>query len=308
MAVGASARPCCSRTARPTASRVASSVASVSRDRPAPTSATSTSPNRSPAASRSSSRRRTARIERTASTGSSWRPADAVISNISCTTSRGVRSSPSIRTPSGSRSMSAVAKREVASTRASRSATCPSSRRVPRYHGVEPSDSLSRRNPNKPASGSGESANQPSIAGISAFWMLAVRVTPLVSASRWRSAAFGSAKPSAASRDSAAAGDSPASSPASLATGRAAAGGRRASRAGGVPRGASPASASSSAGLGVLEVAHPAGDPAQRRLVGRYDVGAAQLEELDAVLEGAQERVGLVHRLAVGAADVAAAA
>ncbi len=77
-----------------------------------------------------------------------------------------------------------VAKREVDSTQASRSAMCPSSRRVPRYHGVDPSDSLSLRNPNKPASGSGDSENQPNIAGIRAFWMLAVRDTPLVSASR----------------------------------------------------------------------------------------------------------------------------
>ena len=109
--------------------------------------------------------------------------------------------------------MSVVANREVPSTRASRSATCPSSRRVERYHGVEPSDSLSRRNPNRAASGSGESANQPSITGISAFWMLAVRVTPLVSASRLRSAALGSTNPRAASRETAASADSPASSP-----------------------------------------------------------------------------------------------
>ena len=109
--------------------------------------------------------------------------------------------------------MSVVAKREVASTRASRSATCPSSRRVLRYHGVEPSDSLSRRKPNSPASGSGESANHPSITGISAFWMLAVRLSPLVSASRLRSAALGSTKPRAASRETAASADSPPSSP-----------------------------------------------------------------------------------------------
>ena len=84
----------------------------------------------------------------------------------------------------GARSRSA----RSTSTWASRSATSPSSRSVLRYHGVRPRASLSRRKPNSPASGSGPSANQPSIAGISALWMVAVRVTPLVSASRLRSA------------------------------------------------------------------------------------------------------------------------
>ena len=43
-----------------------------------------------------------------------------------------------------------------------------------------------------PASGSGASANHSSITGSSVRWIWAVRVTPAVSASRWRSAAFGS--------------------------------------------------------------------------------------------------------------------
>ena len=75
---------------------------------------------------------------------------------------------------------------------ASRWATWPSSRSVWRYQCVEPSASEICRNPHSPASGFGASANQPSIAGSSARWMLAVRVSPDVSASRWRSAATGS--------------------------------------------------------------------------------------------------------------------
>ncbi len=101
---------------------------------------------------------------------------------------------------------------------ASRWATWPSSRSVARYHGVAPSDSLIRRKPNSPASGSGASANQSSIAGSSVRWMFAVRLTPAVSASRWRSAAWGSAKPSAARRFCAASGESRASSPGIFAT------------------------------------------------------------------------------------------
>ena len=83
---------------------------------------------------------------------------------------------------------------------------------------MSPSDSLIRRKPNSPASGSGASANQSSMAGSSARWIRAVRVTPLVSASRWRSAACGSAYPSAASRFPAASGESRASEPGIFAT------------------------------------------------------------------------------------------
>ena len=83
---------------------------------------------------------------------------------------------------------------------------------------VLPSASEIRRKPNSPASGSGASANQSSIAGSSCRWMFAVRVTPEVSASRWRKAALGSAKPSAASRWVAASGVSRASSVSSRAT------------------------------------------------------------------------------------------
>ena len=56
----------------------------------------------------------------------------------------------------------------------------------------------------------------------------------------------------------------------------------------------------------VLRVVERAAEAAQRLVVVGYDMGAAELEELDAVLEAAQERVGLVHGLAVLAPDVAA--
>ena len=83
---------------------------------------------------------------------------------------------------------------------------------------MRPRVSLSRRKPNRPASGSGPSANHCSIAGSSAFWIVAVRVTPLVSASRLRSAACGSAYPSAARRSPAASDDSRTSGPGIWAT------------------------------------------------------------------------------------------
>ena len=51
-----------------------------------------------------------------------------------------------------------------------------------------------------------------------------------------------------------------------------------------------------------------AAEPAQGRLVVGQDVRAPQLVQLDPVLEGAEERVGLVELLAVLAADVAALA
>src|SRR4029078_7396334 len=49
----------------------------------------------------------------------------------------------------------------------------------------------------------------------------------------------------------------------------------------------------------LLEVAQRAPQPLLRELVVRYDVGAAQLEQLDPVLQLAQERVGVVQRLTV---------
>ena len=55
---------------------------------------------------------------------------------------------------------------------------------------MRPRLSLIRRKPNSPASGSGESANHSSITGSRVRWMSEVRETPLVSASRWRSAAL----------------------------------------------------------------------------------------------------------------------
>ena len=96
-------------------------------------------------------------------------------------------------TPSGSRSSRSVAYRLDASSRAIRSATSPSSRSVRRYHGVRPSASEILRKPKSPASGSGASANHSSIDRQQRRWIDAVRETPLVSASRWRSAASGSA-------------------------------------------------------------------------------------------------------------------
>ena len=64
----------------------------------------------------------------------------------------------------------------------------------------------------------GGAANQPSMTGSRVRWMTARRETPAVSASRWRSAAAGSAKPSASSRAPAAFGVSRASSAGSRAT------------------------------------------------------------------------------------------
>ena len=74
-----------------------------------------------------------------------------------------------------------------------RSATAVSSRSRRRYHGVVPSLSLTCRNPSSPASGSGASANQPSMTGSSVRWIAARRDTPVVSAAMCRSAPSGSA-------------------------------------------------------------------------------------------------------------------
>ena len=76
-------RPRWAATVSPATVSVASSVASVRLDSPAPTAVTSSSPTSSPTAIRSSSRRRTARTARTRSSADSWRPAAASISLVS---------------------------------------------------------------------------------------------------------------------------------------------------------------------------------------------------------------------------------
>jgi hypothetical protein len=57
----------------------------------------------------------------------------------------------------------------------------------------------------------------------------------------------------------------------------------------------------------VLVEPHAPGDPAQARVVLRHDMGPSELVELDPVLEGPQERIGVVHRLAVRSSDVGTA-
>src|SRR5690606_41537326 len=78
--------------------------------------------------------------------------------------------------------------------------------------------SLTCRNPSSPASGSGASANQPSMTGSSVRWIAARRDTPVVSAAMCRSAPSGSAEPSASSRATAAEDDRRASYAGILAT------------------------------------------------------------------------------------------
>ena len=104
------------------------------------------------------------------------------------------------------RTRRSAAYRLRARTRARRSADEPSSRSILRYQWVVPSSSLTRRKASSPASGSASSANQPSITGSRVRWIAARRVTPEVSASRWRIAPAGSRKPSAARRARAASG------------------------------------------------------------------------------------------------------
>ena len=74
------------------------------------------------------------------------------------------------------------------------------------------------RKASSPASGSGDSANHPSIAGSNAFWIDDRRDTPSDSASMCRSAEAGSAYPSAVSRCLAASGVSRTSPPGIRAT------------------------------------------------------------------------------------------
>ena len=156
-----------------------------------------------PAAVRNSSRRRTPRATATACCAVSARgrrrrgsPAPAGRGRAA----RGRSGSPSSATASGARISRSGAKRPADSTRARFSAAAPSSRSSRRYHGVLPSASDTLRKPSSPASGSAESANQPSSTGSSVRWIAALRLTPDASASRCRSAAAGSAYPSASSR------------------------------------------------------------------------------------------------------------
>ncbi len=188
---------------------------------------------------------------------------------------------------------------------ASRWATWPSSRSVWRYQCDDPSASEICRKPNSPASGFGASANQPSIAGSSVRWMFADRDTPLVSASRCRSAALGSAYPSAASCCWAEAGDSRASSAAEL--------GHRAEQRTVEELLVQPAHlAAVPAPLlvelrdGLAHEAHRAAEPPQRPVVLGQHVGPAQLPQLHPVLERAQEPVGAVERGPVLPSDVPA--
>ncbi len=62
-----------------------------------------------------------------------------------------------------------------------------------RYQGVRPSASETWRKLSSPASGSAESANQPSSTGSRVRWIAALRLTPEASALMCRSAAAGSA-------------------------------------------------------------------------------------------------------------------
>ena len=170
-----------------------------------------------------------------------------------------------------------------------------------------PSYSLTLRKASRPASGSASSANQPSITGSSVRWIAARRLTPVVSASRCRSAPAGSRKPRAASRSRAASGRQP-----HLVRAQPGGGGQQ--RAVEEPL-VQPAHL---AGLGLPLGDHLAGrvapvpdrapEPAQVGLVGGHEVGAPQPEQLDAVLQRPQQPVGRVQHRGVVAADVAAAA
>ena len=95
-------------------------------------------------------------------------------------------------TASGARSSSPAAYRLDASTRAIRSAALVSSLSSFRYHGVDPSASLTWRKASSPASGSAASANHPSSTGRRVRWIAARRETPAVRASMCRSAPAGS--------------------------------------------------------------------------------------------------------------------
>ncbi len=151
----------------------------------------------SAAAVRNSSRRRTPRAAVTPWTALSARRTAARISCSRWARERGVSPppspSPSSATASGARISRSGASRPADSMRARFSAAAPSSRSRRRYQGVLPSASETLRKLSRPASGSAESANQPSSTGSRVRWMAALRVTPEASASRWRSAAAGSA-------------------------------------------------------------------------------------------------------------------
>ena len=124
-------------------------------------------PSKSAAATRNSSRLRSDRTAATECSMSSWRSAAESASASRAALERGTRStsSASSETDSGARSNRSVAYRLLARMRAIRSAADDSSRRRRRYQWVEPRASLTRRNPSRPESGSGASANQPSMTG-----------------------------------------------------------------------------------------------------------------------------------------------
>ncbi|CAB4946603.1 unannotated protein [freshwater metagenome] len=195
-------------------------VAAATSDRAAPTCSIDSIPSTSAAAIRKSSRRLIPRTVRTASTGSSCLSTAEKPSLTRAARLRGMRSSSCASRPtaSGERIRRSVASLLEPSSTASRWAATDSSRSNRRYQGVAPSASDTLRKPSSAASGSGVSANQPSRTGSSVRWMADRRVTPLVNASRCRSAPSGSTYPSASSRWWAASGVSRASPDSSRAT------------------------------------------------------------------------------------------
>ena len=206
-------------------------------------------------------------------------------------------------TASGARSSRSVAYRLEASTRGQPLGDGAVVAQQPRYHGVVPSASLTCRKPSSPASGSGASANQPSITGSSVRWIAARRLTPAVSASMWRSAPVGvgvaerlepvARRPRVQPR---LAGVEPGDrveqrpveellvQPAHLAR--------------------VPPPLRDQLVDRVVPEAHRAREPAQVGLVVGHDVGAAQPVQLEPVLQRAQEAVGAVELGGVVAADV----
>ena len=264
-------------------------------------------PDRSATATRNSSERRMVRAASTADCGSSLRPAADLIRRSTSSRERGWSPAESPRncTHSGACSSRSAANRLRARVWASRSAAEPSSRSSRRYQCVEPSSSLILRKASSPASGSASSANQPSITGSSWRWIAARRLRPPVSASRWRSAPRGSRKPNAESRSRAASGVRRTSESDSRAT---------AESSGSVEDPLvqaahlallrAPLGDDGLRGRGA--VAERAAEPAQVALGGRHEVGAPQPEQLDAVLERAQQPVCRAERRGVLAPHVAA--
>ncbi len=189
---------------RITASSAACSTATQTDVNALQTSTTSSIPNRSADAIRASSRRRNVRAAAIARTGSACRPADAT--NARATPSGSTSSSFGPVGPSaycwitsGARINRSGTYADVPSTRISRFATAPSSRRVDRYHRWSDNSSLIRRYDNKPASGSGVSDSQSSSVGSSTCCTRPRRPLAPVSAARCVKALCGPSYPSAAS-------------------------------------------------------------------------------------------------------------